>query len=251
METTFKILAVFGALAWLPQLFIIIKNILVKPIVKIIPENQLEIGYTLYGPIINTSIAIIAEKKKALIDKIEIELTHENNDSQRFRWKWFEETLYVVDLPNQGGSLPTRKNQTAIAINVIKDELVEKKIGFQQNTFQSEQRIVDQKTIKDAINLTKAGKNLEDLKAFKNYNELKDLYQNGFNWKVGKYSIKYKIYENSIKTPFINEILFKMTSLDINNLKTNIDKCLSEIERIYINPEIEIPTWNWANISVE
>ena len=251
METIFKILAVLGALAWLPQLFIIIKNVLVKPIVKIIPENQLEIGYTLFGPIINTSIAIISEKKKALIDKIEIELTHENNDSQKFTWKWFEETLYVVDLPDQGGSLPTRKNQTAIAINVLKDELIEKKIGFQQNTFQFDQKLLDQKTIEDAINIGKAGKQLEDLKASKNYNDLKDLYQNGFNWKIGKYSIKYKIYENSIKAPFIKEISFKMTSLDINNLKANIDKCLSEIERTYINPKIEIPTWNWSHISIE
>jgi len=56
MEIMFKILAVLGALAWLPQLFIIIKNVLVKPIVKIIPENQLEIGYTLFGPIINGNL---------------------------------------------------------------------------------------------------------------------------------------------------------------------------------------------------
>jgi len=251
METMFKILAVLGALAWLPQLFIIIKNQLIKPVLKIIPENQLEIGYTTYGPIINTSLAIVAENKKALIDKIEIELTHENNDTQKFKWNWFEETLYVVDLPDQGGSLPTRKNQTAIAINVMKDELVEKKIGFQQNTFQSDRRIVTQKTIEDTINLSKAGKDITDIKASKNYNDLKDLYQNGFNWKIGKYSIKYKIFENSVKAPFINEISFKITSLEVNNLKINIEKCLSEIERTYVNPEIKVPNWNWVNISVE
>lgn len=251
METMFKILAILGALAWLPQLIIIFRNNIIKPVVKIIPENQLEIGYTVLGPIINTSIAIISEKKKALIDKIEIELIHENNDSQKFTWKWFEETLYVVDLPDQRGSLPTRKNQTAIAINVQKDELVEKKIGFQQNSFQVAQKLQAQKTIEDAINLANADKQLEDLKALKSFNDLKDLYENGFNWKVGQYSLKYKVYENSIRTPFIKEISFKMTSLDINNLKSNIDKCLSEIERTYINPEIEIPSWNWAFLSIE
>ena len=57
-------------------------------------------------------------------------------------------------------------------------------------TFQSDQRIVNQKTIEDTINLSKAGKEIADIKASKNYNDLEDLYQNGFNWKVGKYSIR-------------------------------------------------------------
>jgi len=251
MDTMFKILAVLGALAWLPQVIIFIKNQLIKPILKIIPGNQLEIGYTTFGPIINSNFAIVAENKKALIDKIEIELTHENNDTQKFKWKWIEETLHVVDLPDFSGSLPTRKNQTAIAINIMKDELIEKKIGFQQNTFQSDQKKLVQNTIEDAINLGKAAKPIVDLHASKNYNDLKDLYQNGFNWKVGQYSVLIKVFENSTKKPFTKLVSFKMTALDVNNLKTNIEKCNSEIERSYINSEIEYPTWNWANIMID
>jgi virulence-associated protein VapD len=249
MDTMFKILAVLGALAWLPQLFIFIREIFTKPVIKIIPENQLEIGFTTYGPIINMTIAIISEKQKALIDNIEVELTHENNDIQKFKWKWFEETLHTVDLPDQ--SLPTRKNQTAIALNLQKDQLVEKKIGFQQKSFQSEQKTIVQNTIEEAINLSKAGKENKELMATKNYNDLNSLYQNGFNWKVGKYSIKYKVYENSLKTPFIKEVIFKMTSLDVSNLTNNIEKCHTEIERNYVGTEFENPTWNWANITIE
>ncbi|MCF8371930.1 MAG: hypothetical protein K9H64_09925 [Bacteroidales bacterium] len=251
METMFKILAILGAMAWLPQLIIFIKNQMTKPNLKIIPENQLEIGYTTYGPIINTSIALVAEKRKALIEKIEIELTHENNDTQKFKWKWFEETLHVVDLPDSAGSLPTRKNQSAIAINILKDELSEKKIGFQQKTFQTEHKKLMQNTIEDAINLSQANKPLEDLHASKSFNELKDLFQNGFNWKVGKYTILIKVYENSTKLPFTKNITFKMTSLDVKTLKLNIAKCHSEIEKTFINSELEYPTWNWTNIMID
>jgi hypothetical protein len=89
------------------------------------------------------------------------------------------------------------------------------------------------------------------LNASKNYNDLKDIYQNGFNWKIGEYIIKYKVYINSLKSPFIKEVSFKMTSLDVTSLKNNIDKCFSEIERSYINSEIPYPTWNWAVVSLK
>ena len=248
MDNMFKILAVLGAMAWLPQLIIFIRNILTKPRLKIIPEYELELGYTTFGPIINTSLALVAEKKNALIEKIEIELTHENNDTHKFTWKWFEETLYTIDLPDEAGSMPTKKNQTAIAINVLKDQLIERKVGFQQNSFQTEQKIIVQNTVEDAINLSKANKPIADIKASKNYNNLKDLYQNCFNWKVGGYIINYKIYESSISKPFMKQVMFQLTALDINSLKTNIEKCHSETERIYIDPEIKLPLWNWVNM---
>lgn len=247
----FKILAVLGALAWIPQLFVLIRNYFTKPVVKIISSNQLEIGYTTYGPIINTSLALVAEKQKALIEKIEIELTHENNDTQKFTWKWFEETLHVVDLPNSGGTMPTRKNQTAIAVNILENELIEKKIGFQQNTFQNDQKVKEQLCTEDLINLIQGGKERSDLKANKSYNDLRTLYENGFNWKVGEYTIKYNVFENGINTPFTLESKFKITALDVTNLKSNITNCLSEVDRIYLDEDIEFPSWNWAYVSVE
>jgi len=248
IDTMFKILAILGALAWLPQLIIFLRNWLIKPELQIIPENQLEIGFTMIGPIINLNFAILSEKQKALIKNIEIELKHEDNDIQKFKWKWFEETLYTVDYPDK--SLPTKKNQTAIAINIQKDELVEKKIGFQQKSFQLKQKAIVQNTIEEAINLSKADKDSNDLKSSKNYNDLKDIFQNGFNWKVGNYTVKYKVYEKSNKKPFIKEVSFKMTSLDVSNLKTNIDNCNIEIERTYIGTELPAPVWNWVYIEV-
>lgn len=251
MDTLFKTLAILGALAWLPQIITLIKNIFIKPNLKIIPSNQLEIGFTSFGPIINTNIAIVAENKKALVDNIEIELTHESNEKQIFKWQWFEETLYVVDLPDQSGTLPTRKNQTAIALNITKDELIEKKIGFQQYKFKKKHKTLLQNAIEESLIFENAGKDIKELKATKNYNDLKKLYQDDFNWKVGRYSIKYKVFENSLKNPFVCEVFFKMTSLDINSLKLNIENCASEIERVLIDPDKQYPRWNWTNIIIE
>jgi hypothetical protein len=44
---------------------------------------------------------------------------------------------------------------------------------------------------------------------------------------------------------------FKITALGLNNLKPNMDSCLSEIDRIYIDGEIELPAWNWSKIQLK
>jgi hypothetical protein len=59
----FQILAILGALAWLPQLIIFISKWLTKPKLTIITDKDLEIGYTTFGPIFNFQIAFLAEKK--------------------------------------------------------------------------------------------------------------------------------------------------------------------------------------------
>ena len=247
----FELIAVLGALAWLPQIYVLLSSHFIKPEVKIITESNIDIGYTTYGPIINTSLALVSEKKKALIEKIEIEITHENNDTQKFTWKWFEETLHVVDLPNSGGSIPTRKNQTAIAINIAKDELIERKIGFQQNSFQSFQKIKDQLCIEEVLNIEKAGKPRTDLTATRSYNDLRDVYQNGFNWKVGEYLISFKVFEQTVESPFMYSSKFKLTSLDLKRLKPNIESCFMVIDRNYIDSSIEYPVWNWSSIQLD
>jgi hypothetical protein len=192
-QTTFgmyEVLAILGALAWLPQVFVWVKNWLAKPKLTIISDKELEIGYTSFGPILNVSLAFLSEDKKALIKTIEVELTHEKNDTQRFSWDWFEETLYELNVPNTG-LLPTKKNQKAIAINIDKDQLIEKKIGFQQNTFKTEHKRLLQTTTEEFLNLYNADQDTATIKSHKCYNDLLDHYKNSFSWKVGTYNAKF------------------------------------------------------------
>lgn len=55
--TFYDFLAVLGALAWLPFIIQMIREKLKKPKLKIIPDKQIEIGYTTLGPIFNINIA--------------------------------------------------------------------------------------------------------------------------------------------------------------------------------------------------
>lgn len=240
----FDYLAILGALAWLPPVIILIRNQFIVPNILIKNEREFEIGYTTFGPIINAQLAFLSDNKKALIEKIEIDLTHESNDTHKFTWDWFEEILYEVNIPNTG-IMPTRKNQKAIAINLKKEELTDKKIGFQQDKFKSEQKKLIQNTVEEAINLEKAEKPITDLKSQKNYNDLINHYQHSFNWKTGNYTIKIKVKASSINKLFDKTLSFKLTALEVNNLQSNIDLCKSEIERSFIDFEKESVQWKW------
>lgn len=248
-QTTFgmyEILAILGALAWLPQLFIWIRNLLAKPKLTIISDKELEIGYTSFGPILNVRLAFLAEDKKALIKTIEVELTHEKNDTQRFSWDWFEETLYELNVPNTG-LLPTKKNQKAIAINIDEDQLIEKKIGFQQNTFKSEHKRLLQTTTEEFLNLLNADQDTSIIKSHKCYNDLLDHYKNSFGWKVGTYNAKFTVTISESNQTFNHSFEFRLSSLDIKSLELNIDRCKLLAEKEYINGDIEIDgTWFWV-----
>ena len=217
--TFYDLLAILGALAWLPFIIQLIREKLKKPKLKIIPDNQIEIGFTTYGPIFNINLAFLSENKSALITKIDLELIHESNEKTEFTWIWFEESLLQLDLPQ--APISYKKNQKAIALNVEENVLVEKKIGFQSIKFKEESDRLIKILNEDSMNIKNSGKALVELKSSSSYNNILDFAQNSFSWKVGIYEAKFKVYlaETSIK--FERIIKLKLSNID---LKENSQK---------------------------
>lgn len=247
-ETTFGIyeaLAILGALAWLPPLIIFLGAKLSKPTITIITAEDIEIGYTKLGPIFNLQIAFLAEKKRALIRTMEIEMTHENSAIQKFTWDWFEETLHEVS-GGQFGSIPTKKNQKAIAINIDPGSLVEKKIGFQQNSFKNHENQLTQLVTEEYLNILSAGDDINQIRSRKTFNQLKEYYKNGFNWEIGKYSAKL-IAQLSDGQQFKTVVNFQLNSLDLKTIEPNIKIAQTLVEKTY-GADLEIePRWLWVN----
>jgi len=238
-------LAIIGAFAWLPTIIQWIKEYFKKSKLTLVSGKNVEVGFTTYGPIINMSLAFLAENKKALIKKIEVDLIHENNDTRKFSWVWFEEVLYTIDIPD-GSPLNTKRNQNAIAIKVALDDLVEKKIGFQQDTFKVEYEKYFKQLAEDERNYLELGKLRSELKATQSYRAITDLFSNAFFWKIGKYQIKINahIMENNIKV--CHELNFNLTNLDIKLLHSNIATCQSMLERRFIDDTLDVKLCEWV-----
>ena len=242
-NTVFDILAIIGALAWLAPLFTWIRNKVTEPSIMIIPYKQLEIGYTIYGSIINIHLSFLAKDKNALINKIKIKLHHEKNETNIFTWSWFEEEIYQVENPELG-SIPVKKNQRAIAINALNSVLVEKKIGFQIPEFKNKYDTLYDKAKEVYTNL-KSNWDENKMQSSIEYNRVIDYFENSSIWKIGKYKAIIEVFILKRNTPFTHTIEFELNSEDLKSIKKNIETCKSVAHNHFISPVPNKPIWEW------
>lgn len=66
------LIAIFGALAWLPQIISWIYHWLQEPKVSVYHEEETEVGFIKFGNAFNIRLSFLARRKHALMDKIEL-----------------------------------------------------------------------------------------------------------------------------------------------------------------------------------
>lgn len=246
--TITDILAIIGALSWAYPLIIWLDKRFTKTHLEIINHKQLQIGYTSFGPIINIDLAFSATKDDAFVKEVGIVLRHESNQTENFKWEWFEENLMEIQMPDTGGILPYKKNQKAVALKVLTNTLAEKKVGFQKPIFHDQYSDQYQNTFEIYQSIVSKGGDISEIKRSKEYNAFEHFLRNNFIWKAGKYNgvIISKVANN--KDTFKREIEFYLTSLDIRKLESNIQLCLDTLENTFVTQNQEFSVyWNWAN----
>lgn len=244
----FEWVAILGALAWFAPIIIpwMIKKI-VKPKLTIISHKIIEIGYSTFGPIINLNLAFLSENKEALIKYISIELQHENEEKHDFEWEWFEESMGEMKVGDTE-ILPYTKNQKATALRIKKDDIVERKIGFQNFDYSLKYQFLVNKTNEKFNWLQREGKDLNLIKETDSYINLIDHVKNSFFWNIGKYSMAVEVHLLKQVKPFKHTISIELTNYDKKRLESNIDACISSMDNSYIIQDPKFTeTWNWVN----
>lgn len=248
MDTTF-ILALIGAFAWLPQIISWIHNFFVKPKLRFVPEEISEIGYTFFGPIFNQSFAISTERKDSLIEKVAVSIVHENGARHDFFWKFLDEKGAEVTSISTGERAEFRKNQPAIALKVSTLGLAEKKILFQDLSYQSKLSILLGKFAEKESHLEKIKTpNLqEELVKTKEFLDLIEYIKSGFYWIEGKYNVYLYAYETSLKKPHREHYKFQLSKTNIELLENNIKITQDHFRDLILfrGKEKERPLYNW------
>lgn len=256
---TFEITAIIGAASWINPIIFIMYKKLTKPKIKLIPEEVAEIGYSIFGPILNIRCAISIEKKDGIIERIEAEIEHENGDKHSLLWKFLDEVQFEFrSFSGEGGIVG--KNQPAIALKVSPQILVEKKIGFQDIYFQEKYQLLFNEFL-NYINFlikTDSLKSFDQLFTSKEFTDLNDFFTKSFYWKVGSYKLCIRTYVNSVKAPFEETWKFHLENKDIDVLQKNTMNLEAGIRSfLEVNLMKEQPSqsssviWNWVYPKLE
>lgn len=240
-------IAIIGALAWSVPLINLLKNKLVPPKFDLIFGNNAEIGFSMFGPIINMNFSYIAINRRSLIEEIRLDLVHENHGQQSFEWQWFEEELYETNLPDSG-SMPTKKHQTAIALNLPKEILVEKRIGFSGVEFIKNNKVLNDKVVEDLLLILRNGEPKLSLETKKSYSEYVGFYNQIFDWKLGKYTATVTTSLKGENKKYNNKFEFSLNTTEVEKLEANKESCKVGLRNTILSQEEYVDIiWNWAN----
>jgi hypothetical protein len=239
--------AVIGAAAWIPQ----IVRYFSRAELKIIPDSTIELGYSFIGSIINPTCAFSASKKDALIEKMALEIIHQDGEKHEFLWQALDEKGFE-GRSSKGETVEMRRTQSATALKIGIVGLVDRKILFQDTTIK-EKRVALERALIDKEDILKkadAPNFPENVFRSDEFTKLGDHYRDCFYWKEGSYSLNIIAQEATHKDPILEKYAFSISRTDKNALEKNIVTAQeyskhSVLYRAGKIAEIPLLHWNW------
>lgn len=248
--TLIDVVAVVGALAWIPPIFVALRSWLTKPRIRVITQPTPEIGFTSLGPILNLRIALTVAHKDIVITGIRLLLTHESGEQMSFSWRGIVQRMGTMNYP-QIGAIPFEKESNVLAMKVSQKDVEERFIRFQSLDF------LRGKAGREAVSLKRMAylqqSNAFAADTFLRSQEMADVYsytRQFFSWKPGTYRLRVLLESPDAFNVLDDEYTFALSPLEAQNLAGN----LKNIEQYYSNEllppkeghQMEQITWRWV-----
>lgn len=235
---TFEIIAILGALAWLPHLIKLYRDKFTVPEVEIIAQKYPELGFNTFGPIFNLKLAFSARNKDLVIQQIKLKIQHENGECKLFSWQGISQQVFRMEYP-EIGSVPLEKENSVLALKINTNDLEEKFLLFQMIDFIDKKKELDKEYLKKASFLMKDKNDITTLRKddLLDSDELKRLIsfiEHQFIWKAGKYYLTFQLYSSDKFKLKGNEYEFELTDFEVEDLLQN-KKLISEHYNKMIN----------------
>jgi hypothetical protein len=248
-----EIAAYVGAAAWLPQIAVWLYRSLVRPKLRIVPEQRAEIGFTTYGPIFNVRMAFFVEHRDLIIDGIDLTIRHETGERRAFRWIGIGETFSQVTDAEGRPQQTVSRDQTPIAIKISTQSLFEKKVRFQEPRFhQADSELV--KALIEHFNFLKQKDQasfVAETLASKQFFDVIEARHAWFWWKPGSYDVELTLSSPQSFRLMTSRFAFDLAAIEIDHLKKNLPIIDAEL-RNTVNSNLpdfkaEPIAWLWSN----
>lgn len=244
-----QLAAYIGAAAWAPQIATWIYNAVAKPKLTIVSASTVEIGFTFFGPILNTTLAISSERRDALIEGLTLHITHERGEKRQLIWRHLSENQQQLR-DAQGNISQFIKNNPAVALKVSTLALTEKTVGFQDPDYEVAYRASARRIADQFSHLTAQNDNATALAALLRsleFEQVQRAFENYMYWKAGRYEFALLAQIAGVKKP--HEQLFTVTLLesDIATLRRNLELLVPYVRSsLSTDPaDQKLINWNW------
>lgn len=254
--TTFELVSLLGASAWLPHLYKVAKDYFLIPEVRIIIQKIVEVGYTTYGPILNFRIAFTSKNKDIVISSFKIRLRHESGEEKLLSWHGMVQRMGELRSPEGGASLPWEKESSVLAIKLNQKDIEERLIRFQEDVYHTHKESHIAKIAKKRSYIRGSAElDEEQLLQSEEMKDLVSFVKQWFNWKQGRYEIEFEVESPEKFVLKDNKYHLILTTLDIESLENNKllveksfeDQLRSESPGYESSPIL----WEWRSPRVE
>jgi hypothetical protein len=248
--TAADIVAYIGAAAWAPQIVTWIYRAVSKPRLTIVSAGTVEVGFSMFGPIVNATLAISSERRDALIEKITLQITHEHGEKRLLVWRMLNENQQQIRDP-QGNISSQYKNNPAVALKVSTLALTEKTIGFHDPNFESMERVRAAGIVEQFRHLEGIGGNaaaLDQLLSSIEFERARREFESYMYWRAGEYEFSFSAQLAGVKNPHVQRFAVTFVEGDIETLRKNFE-LLTRYTRAILSTNAEdqkLITWNWV-----
>jgi hypothetical protein len=248
--TAADIVAYIGAAAWLPQLGAWIYNAVSRPKLKLVSAGKIEIGFSMFGPIANATLAVSTERRDALIERITLDVTHEQGERRHLVWRFLNENQQQIRDP-QGNISSQYKNNPAVALKVSTLSLAERTVGFHDPAFEDMDRSTtariaaqfqhSESQIGNAAALDQLFQSME-------FQQAQRAFENFMYWRAGKWEFLFFMQLAGVKKPHTQRFAVTFTDDDVTMLRKNFELLVPYVRAtLSANPdERKLITWYWT-----
>lgn len=253
--TAADLVAYIGAAAWVPQIGTWVYSAYSKPKLKIVSAGTIEIGFSVYGPIANATLAISAERKDAFIERMTLRVTHEHGEQRFLDWRFLNEAQQQIRDP-QGNVSSQFRNTPAVALKVSTLALTERTVGFRDPQFEALERSTDGSLdARFRHNEAKMGNGaaLEDLLQSMEFSAVRRKFEDFMYWRTGRWEFLFSAQVSGVKEPHKQTFTTTFSDQDIITLKRNFE-LLPSYARAILSTKPEdrrLIDWNWAYPTIE
>ena len=248
--TAADIAAYIGAAAWAPQILTWIYDAASKPKIRIVSAGTVEVGFSVFGPIINATLAISSDRRDALVEKITLQVTHHQGEKRQLAWRMLSENQqHIRDA--QGNISSQYKNTPAVALKISTLALTEKTVGFRDPDFENAQRVTQTRIVEQFRHLeTRVGNAaaLDQLLGSIEFAQVQREFENYMYWRPGKYEFSFAAQLAGVKNPHVQRFEVEFAETDTANLRRNLE-LLTRYVRATLSTTVEeriLIDWNWA-----